>query len=529
MTSVRVAANLLRFYVSRDAWVIIAACAGLTLLYWSQAASVDGLYATQAELDLAADLMGSNPAFVAMAGPARALDTVGGQVAWQAMAFGAVMAGIVNMVLAGRHLRGEEESGRDEILRTTGLGRHTPITATAVLLILVNTAAGALVTTSLVAYGLEAAGSIAAGLALTLTGLVFGAVAVVAMQVSGSLRVAYGWCGVAIAVSFLLRAIGDVSGGALSWLSPIGWGQAMRPFSGERWWPAVVPVVVVALLGWLAVVLFDRRDLGSGLMSAQAGPAHASPRLTSSTALAFRLRRSTIIGWTVSMLVGGLAYGSIGDQVGDLVGDSELSRELFGGASGSDLVDGFYATSASTLAIIGSVFAVAAVLHLAKDETDGHAELLMSGPLPRWRWAADHLVVAAAGSAAVVVATGAGLAVGNALATGRVAGAGALLGAAALQLPAMLAVAALAFLLFGYTARVGVVAWALLVWCAVVAYFGDVWDLPAPVRWLSPFDHLPAYPAEGLQAWPYLAVAGVGVAAAVAGTALLRRRDMSTG
>ena len=37
-----------------------------------------------------------------------------------------------------------------------------------------------------------------------------------------------------------LIAVGDVSGQAgpswLSWASPIGWGQQMRPYADERWW-----------------------------------------------------------------------------------------------------------------------------------------------------------------------------------------------------------------------------------------------------------------------------------------------------
>ena len=61
--------------------------------------------------------MADNAAFIAMAGPARALNTVGGQVAWQASAFGAIVAGMMSMFLIGRHTRAEEESGRDELVR----------------------------------------------------------------------------------------------------------------------------------------------------------------------------------------------------------------------------------------------------------------------------------------------------------------------------------------------------------------------------------------------------------------------------
>ena len=77
---------LLRHFLRRDRWMLLAWSVGITLLYWSQAVSVKGLYATQAEFDRAAVAMEANTAFVAMTGPARALNTIGGQVTWQATA-----------------------------------------------------------------------------------------------------------------------------------------------------------------------------------------------------------------------------------------------------------------------------------------------------------------------------------------------------------------------------------------------------------------------------------------------------------
>ena len=100
--------TLVRHFVRRDRWMLLWWSVGITLLYWSQAVSVEAVYASQAELDRAAALMGSNAAFVAMAGPARALNTVGGQVTWQATAFGAVTIGLMSMFLVVRHTRLEE-------------------------------------------------------------------------------------------------------------------------------------------------------------------------------------------------------------------------------------------------------------------------------------------------------------------------------------------------------------------------------------------------------------------------------------
>ena len=133
---------------------------------------------------------------------------------------------------------------------------------------------GALITLSLLAYGLAAAGSVSIGVALTLTGLTFTGVALVAAQLTDGTRAMYGITGAVIAVAYVLRAIGDVTENGLSWLSPIGWGQAMHPFSGERWWPAVAAGRRDRIASsCAALALFARRDVGSGLWPARPGPA----------------------------------------------------------------------------------------------------------------------------------------------------------------------------------------------------------------------------------------------------------------
>ena len=87
---------------------------------------------------------------------------------------------------------------------------------------------------------------------------------------------------IVLAVTYLLRALGDVMGDAdgptaLSWLSPIGWGQQVRPFAGDRFAVLLIPVLfTVAALG-LAFALQARRDLGAGLLPDRPGRAAALP------------------------------------------------------------------------------------------------------------------------------------------------------------------------------------------------------------------------------------------------------------
>lgn len=319
---------LLRFYLRRERLPLVFWIAGETLVYWSQAVSVDYTYPTQAELDAVAASMGGNAAMVAMAGPPRVLNTLGGQVAFQASAFGMIIAGLMSMFLVGRHTRSNEETGRDELIRSGVVGRYASATAAAVLAALANIVAGAAIALSLTGYGLPAAGSVALGVGAACAGLVFLAIALLAAQITENTRTVYGITGTALAVAYVLRAVGDIGNGVLSWFSPLGWGQAMRPYAGEIWWPALLSVAVALFVGGVAVWLLNHRDFGAGLFPPRPGPARADDTLHGSFGLAWRLQRGSLLGWSIGMVATGAAFGTMGNDVEDLLGELDMSQVL---------------------------------------------------------------------------------------------------------------------------------------------------------------------------------------------------------
>ena len=52
-----------------------------------------------------------------------------------------------------------------------------------------------------------------------------------------------------------------------AWFSPIGWGQQMRPFGGDHWWPIGLFALAFVVLSGMAAVLATRRDAGSSISS----------------------------------------------------------------------------------------------------------------------------------------------------------------------------------------------------------------------------------------------------------------------
>lgn len=517
-------ALLVRTFLRRDRWLLLWWSVGIAVLYWSQAVSVKGMYATQTEFDRAAAVMGSNAAFVAMAGPARALNTIGGQVTWQATAFGAISAGLMSMFIVVRHTRAEEESGRDELLRASVVGRRSTTAATLVVAVLANVLAGTLVAASLIAFPLAAADSIALGVGLTAAGTVFAGTALLAAQLTTGARAAYGLTGVVMGAAYVLRAIGDVGAPALSWLSPIGWYQAMHPFSGLRWWPVLLLVVAAATTTVAALLVLVRRDHGAGVLADRPGPARAAPGLGTAFGLGWRMQRGALVGWALGLFLTGVSYGSLGNNVADLIGEG-AAQDVF--AQGGDrLVEGFYAVSIVMLAMLGSAYALTSALRSRSDEEGGRVEVLLATGLSRARWLRAQVALTVVTTSTAVVLAAVGLGIGYAVTVGDIGTAAGYVAAVLPQLAPALVLAGVATLLFGVGPRWASLGWLGLLLAVVVLLFGEIFRMPQWVQDLSPFHHLALVPAEDFRWAPFLVLALIAVALPAAGLALFTRRDV---
>src|SRR5262249_20625093 len=162
--------------------------------------------------------------------------------------------GLLTILTVVRHTRTEEEAGRRELLGATVVGRHASLAAALIATSGANLVTGALLTLGMIGQHLPATGSVAFGVEFTASGWAFAALAAVAAQLTTSARSARAIALVGLGAAYVLRVVGDVSGmgdGAVSWLtwlSPIGWVQAIRPYGGDHWWPAALTVGVTAVL-----------------------------------------------------------------------------------------------------------------------------------------------------------------------------------------------------------------------------------------------------------------------------------------
>ncbi|MFC9065054.1 ABC transporter permease [Streptomyces harbinensis] len=521
---------LLRFALRRDRVRLPVWIAALTLGTASSLASFESTYADAADRRSIGETLNS-PAGLAMTGPARYLEGdygFGAMLGHQVLGFVLVLVALMSVLTVVRHTRAEEESGRAELLRAGVLGRHAGLAAALALAALANLALGALVAATVAGEG---GGALLYGATHTATGVVFAALAAVAVQITPYARGAAGLGLAAIGTAYALRAVGDVGGGTLSWLSPIGWAQGTYVFAADRWWPLLLSAALAAGAGWAAFALSVRRDVGAGLRAQRLGRPGGSAALGRPLGFALRLHRGVLLAFAGGLALLGAMYGSILGDAERMIEDVEALREQVERAGGASVAESFVSVVLIVPAIVAAVYVVMAALRPHAEESAGRAEPVLSTALSRTRWAGSHLAVALAGGTAVLLSGGLVLGLTGALSTSD----GALLwkvpGAALAYAPALWVTAGIAAVLYGWLPRACAAAWIVPAYAFVCGYLGELLGFPGVLNDLSPFGHVPRLPATALDGGGWLAL---GLLTALAGALLwlglagFRRRDLET-
>lgn len=527
---------LVRLALRRDRVALPVWVLGTSGLAASFASMTTSAFDSPEELAAESALMISTPA-VRMTGLMS-----GGTVGGYAMARGyltlAVLAALMSVFAVVRHTRQNEEAGRAELLGATVVGRYASLAAAVLVTVAANVLLVPLLAGAHVVGGLPAGGAWVAGVAVAVVGLAFTGVAAVTVQISPGARAASGLAGAGLGLAFALSGVGNVLGepdaagtGLLpawpSWLSPIGWGQQMRAFDRDLWWPALLGVAFLAALLTLAVRLVARRDVGRGLLAERRGRATASAALAGPFALALRLQRPVLIGWGVAMAAFGLVFGSLSEQVAN---GEDSSQSWFQETGGSDQVADAFSTAMLLMggtAVAG--FVVQVVLRMRAEEAEGRVEAVLATAVDRVHWARGHVLVAVLGCVALMVVFGLAMGVSageSAAGVGETCLAALVHGVGGLALGG--AVTAAVGLAPRWAAAVG---WGgLLVAVLMGPLFGPGLGVPTALQKASPFTWVPKVPAVDLGTWdvgrPALVLGVMAVGLAVAGLAGLRRRDL---
>ena len=524
--------SLVRLYGRISRRAIIVWTLAVLVLVPASILAMEEAYPDQGALDARAMLL-DNPSAVMMTGPYFATEqyTFWAMVANELFLYILIPAAIMSVLLTVRHTRGEEEAGRLELIRALPTGRLAPAVAALIVVSLANLALGAAITAGTLVMGGEIAGSLALGLATALTGMVFAALTAVAAQFTEHAGTASGMALGLLALAFMVRGVGDVidrQGSWLSWFSPLAWAQQTRVFVDLRWWPLLVSLAAVIALLVLAGALSHRRDVGAGLRAASAGPRSASPALLARGGLARRLVTGSMLAWGIGLFLFALAFGSLASSLTDFVEEMPAIGE-FAPIAMDDVTGSFSAFVLMMLTIGPVALIVSGVLRMRTEEFAGRLAGALVAGTSRVRLALMWFLVALLETVLMQVLLGLGVGLGVWAATDDTAWIGDMTAAALAYLPAIALYGAVALALYGLNLRLTSVAWALVVYTALITFLGDLLGLPVGAKDLSPLNHVPLLPSAEFEGVPLL-VMGVGaVVLVVVGLAALRRRDLAAG
>lgn len=308
---------------------------------------------------------------------------------------------------------------------------------------------------------------------------------------------------------------------------PFGWIEESRPLTSPRPAALLTVLALIVILVAVAAHLAGARDLGDSILR---GRDSAGPRLTLLTGpagLALRLSRPSATGWlsgiaAFALLFGMVAQGSTKDAVGSAGIDKDLARL---GGHGS-LVEIYLGLTFLVLALLIGLVAAGQVSAIRSEEADGRLENFAARPLSRTSWFAVRLSLSAA--LLIAAAAVAGLATwAGAASQHSGVGLGSLLLAGLNVAPPALFVLGLGALAFGAWPRgaPGVV-YSYLAWSFLIEFLGGIVRASHWLMDTSVFFHLVPAPAASPDWTSAAIIAGLGLAGAMAGALLFRRRDL---
>jgi ABC-2 type transport system permease protein len=477
----------------------------------------------------------SDRGLAVLLGPVASVGTVGGYTVYKGFVFLTTIGAVWAILVTTRLLRGEEDTGRWQMVLA---GRTRPGRATAATLMALF--AGAAVIwfgTTLLTWlagrdskvGFGAADSAVYALSIVVPVLALVAVAAVSSQLCRVRRAATGLAIAVFGALFVLRMIGDSGTGTrwVLWATPFGWAERMEPITANDLAPLVPAVLFTVALAGVALWLAARRDVGDGVLATRtvAPPKHFG--LGSTLGLSARLELPVLVAWGVGAAVTGLLLGVIGElttaQIPQSLRDTLDQFGVKGGFSAQ-----YFGVAFLLVAAVVALLPAGQVGAAAAEETSGRLVPILVQPARRTAWFAGRLALA---TAAVVVAglfAGLGAWAGGA-SQGLDLRLGTMVGAGLNVVPTALVVLGIGALVLAVAPRAASpVVYAIVGWSLIVDLVASMVSGMAWAHRLALFHYMALAPAQDVSVTTVVATVLVAVALGLLAIVVFARRDLQT-
>lgn len=460
-------------------------------------------------------------------------DTAGGFAVWDGGWMLAIIVACWALLTATRLTRGEEDSGRAELVLSRPLTARQALAAHLAVLAAAAAGVGASAALPFIVLGEPISGALLWALSLgALCAVAASLGALVAQVVEPRRRSVAVGLGL-LAAAFIVRVIAN-SSDRRSWLltiAPFGWAERVRAFSDNDWLWLLAPLATMLLFAGTALAVCNRRDAGTALLRTASARRSSFRLLSSAPGLGLRLTSGALLGWTVTLTVITFVFGLMTDALVDFINDDETYRKLLE-SMGMDVsvpAVGYLSYIAVFLALPIAAFVGWRIGASQQEEAAGRLDNLLVRGVVRWRWLAVTTGYAFLATVVLVTAATAALLASTRLVNAPVS-AWQVLEPMLGTLPLLALFTGVAVLVYGIAPQLTI---AVPVVLAVLGYlldtFGTALDWPTAVLALSPFHHLARLPGDPMTLTAVVVMSSIGAAAAAVGMVTFTRRDLRGG
>ncbi|BBZ17120.1 polyketide antibiotic transporter [Mycolicibacterium gadium] len=510
-----------------------------TLLVGGVCAGMSAVVAIQYQTTFSSEInegalraLAENPAIRVLFGTPLALDDPGGFTVWRTGTPVLMLAGVWIMLTAVRVTRGEEDTGRWDLLlsgrirRADVLLRYQLVLAGAALTIACGVGVGMAVA------GTDAHGAIIYAAALFGATMTFAGLGFLSGQMMPSRSSAAGLAAGLLGSALLVRMLADgVSTLAWSaWISPLGLIARAAPYAENRIAPLLVLAGYAVVLMVGAVAAACHRDLGAGLVTVSAQRSGRVGLLGSLTGFAARRALRPTAGWAAAIGTYFVIVGALIASMLDFFEANPRFAELAAAAgfAGLNTAEGFVAALFSLMTIATGLFAVARLAAFVNHETARLWTMSFASPCSRERLLGTEIAVTAVGLALLHLVAAAAVWSGAALTGAPLRIGDALAGALNTAPVAWLALGAAALAVGWLPSAVGAVGALPVVGGFLLNVIAESMRAPAWVLNISPYVHIAAVPSASPEVLATITFLVVGGALTAVGIAGYRRRDLTS-
>ncbi|GGI39589.1 ABC transporter permease [Mammaliicoccus stepanovicii] len=521
--------KLTLFYLKTNKWKMLFWTLGVVMLTLIIPPAFQEMYPNKTDMKPIVETS-KNPAMEAMLGPGQ-FDhvSVGVLFTHEMLLFTGILVAIMSILFVSKGTRGDEETGRVEMIRALPIGKMSPLISSVMSMIIVNVAIAVLLSIGLPLLNIDSIdwkGSVIFAVSLGVIGILFGMLAAIFAQLTETSSSVMGYSITVLIVCYLIRAIGDVLNDTISLISPLGWVTRTFAYSENNVLPLFFMFMLAMIFLLIAMLLYARRDLESGLLPSRPGKRNANPIWLSPLGMQFKLYKVGNISWAIGMFIFGASYGSIFGELDAFIKDNTMLQQMLAG-KGSNYVESFLPTLMVILAIVSTIPALISLYKIKTEINEHRIEHILSRPVSRVKFFSSYIVVALFNSFIMIFLAALGLYIAQRSVLNHPFHFWTIIHSGIVHVPAIITFVALGVLLIGWLNKWHFVVYLYLTYTFFVVYLGQLLNLNDWLKNITPFQHIPEIPVEEMSYKGISILIAISIVFIVIGLLGFKRKDIT--